>query len=148
MEITRQVAMTAFRALSQNLNFENEVNKYAVSRNIKKLKGIVEDTEEFTQEARLKHSFKDKDQCPVKDEKGNMKFTAEKEKEFNAELKKHLAEKIDFTPYQFRSNTEILKLKYFFINSDLEFLLDESLLAEPATENGSTAKLTAVVTAE
>ena len=140
--------MTAFRALSNNLSFTNEVNKYATSRNIKKLKNIAEDIEEYTQEMRLKHSFKDKDACPVKDEKGNMKFTAEKEKEFTSDIKKYMAEEIDFEPYQFRGNTEILKLKYFFINSDLEFLLDESMLAEPATENGSAAKMTATVSAE
>lgn len=148
MKITRQLAMTAFRALSQNLNFENDVNKYASSRNIKKLKGNAEDTEEFTQEARIRLCFKDKDQCPVKDERGNMKFTAEKEKEFNAEIKRHLAEEIEFEPYQFRSNAEILKLKYFFINSDIEFLLDESLLAEPATENGSATKMTETAPAQ
>lgn len=138
MEITKNQAVNAFQALTRNLNFSNEINKYASSRNIKKLKSSSEDVEEFTQEKRLEHCFKDKDGCPVKDEKGNMKFKPEQEKEFIKALKSHLAEKIEFEPYQFRSNPEILSLKYIFINSDLEFLLDESLLVTPQNieENG------------
>lgn len=132
MEITKNQAITAFKALTQSVNFTNEVNKYAASRNIKKLKATTENIEEFTQEKRLEHCFKDKDECPVKDEKGNMKFKPAQEKEFSKAIKAHMEEKIEFEPYQFRSNPEMLSLKYIFINSDLEFLLDESLLAEPS----------------
>src|SRR3990167_368693 len=131
MEIARNQAMVAFRALTQTIKFENEVNKYAASRNIKKLRSIAEDAEEYTQERRLKHCFKDKDQCPVKDEKGNMKFIESEEKKFVHALKEYTSEKIEFEPYQFRANKEMEKHKYFFINSDLEFLLDSELTKEP-----------------
>ena len=131
MKITKNQALTAFTALTKNTSFSNEVNKYAASRNIKKLKTAAENVEEFTQEQRLKHCFKDKDECPVKDEKGNMKFKTASEKEFNKVIKDHLEEKIEFEPYQFRDNTEIRAIKYMFINSDLEFLLDPSLIEEP-----------------
>lgn len=137
MKITRQIAITAFRGLTSGISFENEVNKYAASRNIKKLKSTAEEVEEHTQEKRLEHCFKDKDQCPVKDENGNMKFPVDKEKQFKTDIKKYLDEEIEFEPYKFRSNTEILKLKYFFINSDIEFLLDDAMLVEPAETNGS-----------
>ena len=132
MKITKNQAITAFKALTQNLNLSNEVNKYAASRNIKKLKATTESIEEFTQEKRLEHCFKDKDECPVKDERGNMKFKPAQEKEFTKAIKAHMDEEVEFDPYQFRNNPEMQSLKYMFINSDLEFLLDESLLAEPS----------------
>lgn len=139
MQITKNQAVTAFTALTKNSKFENEVNKYAASRNIKKLKNITEGVEEFTQEVRLKHCFKDKDGCPVKDEKGNMKFVPSSEKEFSKEIKAHLEEMVDFDPYQFRDNTETQQFKWMFINSDLEFLLDDSLLEEPKDKEAAVA---------
>ena len=131
MKITRNQAANAFRGLTQNLKFENEVNSWAASRNIKKLKNIAEDIDVFTQTQRLNLCFKDKDKCPVKDEKGGMKFLEANEQKFNDTIQAHMKEEIDFEPYTFSMNKEMMEKRYFFINSDIEFLLNESLLSAP-----------------
>ncbi len=134
MQIKESQATTAVQALTARINFANEVNKYASSRNVKKLKRIMEDAGDFANEARIKHCFKDKDGCPVKDDKGNFKFKPENEKEFIKEIKARGETLVDFEPYKFRKNEETEALKYLFINSDLEFLLSDDLLAAPAEE--------------
>jgi len=130
MKISRTQAITTMNFLVAD-RFVNDVNKYAASRNVKRVKKNGEDVDEFTQEKRLQYCFKDKDQCPVKNDKGAFKFTEANEKAFTKDLKEYMAEEVDFEPYVFKNNNETAGMKYIFINSDLEFLLDESLLEEP-----------------
>lgn len=143
MKITRQQVMDGFIRMSggsAGINFANEVNRYAASRNVKKFKRHVEDIEEYSQELRLKYCFKDKDDCPEKDGKGNFKFKTDKEKEFSKEMKAYMKEEVDFEPYLFRKNSEIEAMKFLFINADIEFLLDETLLKDPNEEHATEEK--------
>jgi len=138
MEISKLQAKSAF-SLLQQIVFKNASNKWALTRNIKRLKPIVEEIEDVWEDKRLDLCQKDRDQCPILDDAGKKKFSVENEKKFRKEIRTFMQESVEFEPYKFRSNTEIENIKEMFMNSDVEFLLDEAMLQEPshiaATEN-------------
>lgn len=131
MTITKKQAKTAYTLLKSGMSFQNESNQWAATRNVKKLTSIVEDIETDAHDLRLKYCKKDADECPLKYANGDFKFLPEQEKKFTREFMELMKKEVEVEPYQFRPNKEIVKYKDFFINNDIEFLLDEALLAEP-----------------
>lgn len=107
MNITRKEAKELYSIFSLNKMEEPKLN-WVFQRNIKKLKSIVEDTNDLIEEQRLSLvSVDEKGNTIV--ENGGYKFTPDNLKELNKKIKEINNEKVEFEPYKFTKEHQSLE---------------------------------------
>jgi|GEM_PF-4414114 len=107
MNITRKEAKELYSIFSLNKMEEPKLN-WVFQRNIKKLKLIVEDTNDLIEEQRLSLvSVDEKGNTIV--ENGGYKFTPDNLKELNKKIKEINNEKVEFEPYKFTKEHQFLE---------------------------------------
>jgi hypothetical protein len=107
MNITRKEAKELYSIFSLNKMEEPKLN-WVFQRNIKKLKSIVEDTNDLIEEQRLSLvSVDEKGNTIV--ENGGYKFTPDNLKELNKKIKEINNETVEFEPYKFTKEHQSLE---------------------------------------
>lgn len=117
--ITRKQASELYTLFSQNNMQEPKLN-FVFQQNIKRLKPIVEATNDLIEEERLAHvSVDEKGNTIV--EGGSYKYTPQKLSELTKKLKAINSQEVEFTPYKFSKENQKLEQFGLFGNDFLAF---------------------------
>jgi hypothetical protein len=123
MKITRQQAQDIYSILSQ-LKLNEPKLDWAFRRNIKKLLPITEETNDLRYEIQLSLASVDEKGNTQTDEKGQLKFTPEKQIELSKKLREFLKQEVEFEPYQLLPEHTKLEAFKLIPNNALAILED------------------------